>query len=468
MSPLTELQELQKQHPKLKPVHWVMSDKQCEALQVLKSPEIEELLYGGAKAGGKSVLGCRWAYLQAANIINKFKLKPSKYPLVVGFIGRKKLEHLKDTTLETWKKFIPSDLYTLKEHEKEIIVQGTVKILYGGLDSQEAIEKFNSAEYAFIFIDQAEEITRDDYSMLKATLRLKIEDEEMPYKMLLTANPAECWLKSDFIIQKLPHKRFLPALPVDNPFRTSNYTENLKEAFRHRPEMLEAYLYGNWDALAEASTLVIKPIWVRQSVDRELRFNPETRITVADIGAGGDLTVIYNMQGYQIKSQDISGEKDTMKTAGKIIINANDFRSDMIVIDKCGLGLGVYDRIREVLGIPRNHIVYGLNSAEKPKTEQKELQFFNVRAEMWWYVSQLFGDCLTSIPRDEDLISDLCSPTYEVDSSGKIKIESNDEIRLRLGRSPDKGVTYVMGCYAQQFVQRRKDFKRGRHPKGRV
>lgn len=215
---------------------------------------------------------------------------------------------------------------------------------------------------------------------------------------------------------------------------------------------------------------VIQPLYVKDAVDRELRFNPTGRITVCDVGAeGDDSTVIYNMEGYKIVSQDISNEKDTMKTAGKIIIHKNQFRSDLIVIDKCGLGKGVYDRVREVLGAPQNHIVYGLDSAETPKTENKEVQFLNVRAEMWWYVGELFRDCLTSIPIDEELKQDLKTPTYEViDSSGKIKIEAKKDIKARLGRSPDKGDTYVMGCYAQQFVEKRRNFKQVHHPVGRV
>jgi len=438
------------------------------ALETLDDPDIDELLYGGAKGGGKSVLACRWCYRQARKIIDQFNLKPRKYPIPVGFMGRKKAKHFKDTTLETWKKFIPVDLYRIKEQSQEIIIDETVKIDYGGLDAEGVIEKFNSAEYAFIFIDQSEETTRDDYGMLKGTLRLKINNQDLPYKMLFTANPGECYLKSEFITQQHPRKKFIQALPGDNPFLAANYIDNLKEAFKHRPDLLEAYLYGSWDALEDSHT-VIKALWVRDSVNRILRFNPEGRITVADIGAGGDDTVIYNMEGYQIKSQDISGEKDTMKTAGRIVINANTFKSDLIVIDKIGLGQGVYDRMREVLGEKRKHMVYGLQSAEKPKTEQKAVQFINVRVEMWWYVSQLFADGLTSIPHDEVLIQDLCTPTYEiVSSSGKIKVEPKDDIKARLGRSTNRGDAYVMGCYAQQFVEKRKHFTRTRHPKGRV
>ena len=92
----------------------------------------------------------------------------------------------------------------------------------------------------------------------------------------------------------------------------------------------------------------------------------------------------------------------------------------------------------------------------------KEVEFGNVRAEMWWTVAQLFADGLVSIPNDDILINDLCAPKYEIDSRGKIKIESKQEIKKRLGRSPDRGDACVMGFYAQKFAQTKKHFLRTR------
>ena len=441
-------------------LNWLFSEKQTIAFDTLEDPTVDELLYGGAKGGGKSVLGCRWLYNQCQKVIQEFDLKPQKYPIPIAFMGRKKGKHFKDTTLETWKKFIHHSLYELKEHDQEIIIDGALKIDYGGLDSQEAIEKFNSAEYAFIFIDQAEETLRDDYGMLKGTLRLKIKGHDLPYKMLLTANPAECYLKQDFITTKSVNKRFIQALPGDNPFLAKTYVDNLKEAFKHRPELLEAYLYGSWDSL-EGSNTLIKDLWIRDSVDRELRFNPETRITVCDVGADGDDdTVIYDMEGYEIKNQNISGEKDTMKTAFNIVTQAHKFYSTMITIDTCGLGKGVYDRVKQILGPDTKLSVYALNSAEAPKNEQKAIQFLNVRAEMWWFTAELFANCLTTLPRDEVLIGDLGCATYFEATKGRLQIESKKDIKVRLNRSPDRGDAYVMGCYSQQFAKAKKAFHR--------
>ncbi len=77
------------------------------------------------------------------------------------------------STLETWKRFIPEDRYEIKGKPAEIIVCGRVKILTGGLDNSELINKFNSAEYAFFFLDQAEEIDAEQIGELRAMFRLR-------------------------------------------------------------------------------------------------------------------------------------------------------------------------------------------------------------------------------------------------------------------------------------------------------
>ena len=58
------------------------------------------------------------------------------------------------------------------------------------------VNKFNSAEYGFVAVDQAEETERDDIMVLKASRRMKIQgrDLPLPYMGLWTANPAACWL----------------------------------------------------------------------------------------------------------------------------------------------------------------------------------------------------------------------------------------------------------------------------------
>lgn len=178
------------------------SIKQSEAYEFLSNnTEAVELLYGGAKYGGKSWFGSDFCFLECIRLIKDYKIKRQANPIPVGFMGRKVGKDFVDTTFETWKKAIPPECYRLKGKPVEIIIENRVKIFTGGLDRTETINKFNSAELAFYFLDQAEETLKDDISLLRAATfwRLSLNKRKVPGKGLLTANPAQCWLKPEFI-----------------------------------------------------------------------------------------------------------------------------------------------------------------------------------------------------------------------------------------------------------------------------
>lgn len=178
------------------------SAKQSEAYEYLsENDRALELLYGGAKYGGKSWFGCSFCYLEAIRIIKLCKIGACDFPIPIGFMGRKVGKDFYDTTFETWKKAIPGDLYEIKGQPPDVIIENKVKFFTGGLDRRETINKFNSAELAVYFLDQAEETEQQDVAMLRAATfwRLTINGVKLPGKGLLTANPAQCWLKQEFI-----------------------------------------------------------------------------------------------------------------------------------------------------------------------------------------------------------------------------------------------------------------------------
>ena len=67
-----------------------ISEKQCQFLELLKDPSINELLVGGAAGGSKTVSMC-------LGIIHLAK----EFPGVRIFVGRKTLKSLKQSTINT-------------------------------------------------------------------------------------------------------------------------------------------------------------------------------------------------------------------------------------------------------------------------------------------------------------------------------------------------------------------------------
>ena len=142
--------------------------------------------------------------------------------------------------------------------------------------------------------------------------------------------------------------------------------------------------------------------------------------------------------------QRAHSKADTMTTTGHIVkahrdINGerglNDFPTH--VVDVVGLGAGVYDRLVE-LGVP----VTPYNGGEAPFDKER---FVNARAEDYWNLREIFeGGEIDIDELDDVLAAQLGSIKWTVDSRGRIKIESKDDMRKRGLPSPDRADTLAM------------------------
>jgi hypothetical protein len=454
--------------------------KQCEAWELLTNPDDLEVMFGGAKGGGKSFFLCIWMYAWALKLIEIMQLKPSKYPLPVGFMGRKRATDFTKTTLETWKKTIPSEFYKIHELNKEITIHdrttgAAVKYYYGGLDNTDDINKFNSFESCVFALDQAEEIEFNDIAVLKGSKRLTVgnlkhpidplmikcpdtDNYRPPYKELYTANPADCWLREDFIINPKPGRYFIPALPGDNPYLPSNYSETLKESFGHDPMMLQAYLHGNWDVMVTSNT-VISSKMLEDLKGKEVIGEKVKRVISCDPATTGDECVAYYFENYEIKDTLILHLDDTMKIVAELMLFGAKHKCDAYSIDTIGLGKGIVDRLREL-----GKKVLAINSAER-----KNAKHYNIRADVWWYAREKVLAKLVPYPEDPKLRKQISSVKLElIDSTGKVKLEISKDTKRRAGQSPDRACAWVYGIYGVDRIgetsaeRSRPDYKMGR------
>jgi hypothetical protein len=106
-------------------------------------------------------------------------------------------------------------------------------------------------------------------------------------------------------------------------------------------------------------------------------------------------------------------------------------------VDVVGVGAGVYDRLAE-LGVP----VTPYNGGEAPFDKER---FVNARAEDYWNLREIFEVGEVDIDElDDVLAAQLGSIKWTVDSRGRIKIESKDDMRKRGLPSPDRADTLAM------------------------
>lgn len=452
-----------------------LTERQSMAWDALDKSTVRRLLFGGAKGGGKSYFLCVWLFTQVWAIMVQAQLQPSNNPPHIAWFGRKQATDLTGTTLQTWREIIPEEYYSLhgatERDPKHILIAGRVAIDYGGLDKQENINKFNSAEYIIIAIDQAEEVTKDEISTVRASLRMVLKDKDgkplkIPFKELYTANPRQCWLKDDFIINPQENARFVPALPTDNPHLPDDYLQTLNEAFGHRPELLRAYKEGDWSAI-EGAEQVIKSSWIDEAKLRTCYAPRIKRYLVCDTARfGDDECVIYLMENVEIIGKKILGYCRTTEISSRLAVLSRQAVEHYNMTNKCpivvealgsDLGAGVVD---ELMDLGEEVIVYNPSAKSTYLNEQKKPIYYNLRAEAWSKAAKILSSGILDSESNtlvecknmyQELQTQLCIPQYKF-KKGKILIEEKEQIKKRLGRSPDHADAYILALWAWDMV----------------
>ena len=158
-----------------------------------------------------------------------------------------------------------------------------------------------------------------------------------------------------------------------------------------------------------------------------------------DGASSDDRTAIVFRQGRVVFRVEYHEKLNTMQIAGKLAeywLHGVEFRGrrvwpDGIIIDKGGLGAGIYDRLQE-LNIPVIGIMYG------GAADDAEL-YANKKAEIWHRMLAWFQDEPVRIPNDAQFISDITAPQPDVSSNGRKAIEKKEDLAKRQVRSPDGG-----------------------------
>lgn len=173
---------------------------------------------------------------------------------------------------------------------------------------------------------------------------------------------------------------------------------------------------------------------------------------------GSDETVfspLYIQEGLNPLLGEMSARngQDTMATVGQI----RSMDPPKVGIDDAGLGGGVTDRLNELYteGMLGKMEIVPVNAAERANDPEK---FANRRAEMWWTIREELQFDRLDLPPDNKLEADLTNIKYKYDSRARIILESKDEVKKRLGRSPDRAdaAGIALAAYFQPTFQRQR------------
>lgn len=349
--------------------------KQWEALEATK--KWKYTLFGGSVGSGKSYW-IRWTTVYwLMKYYEKYDIKGIRAGVFCEDYPSLNDRHLTKIRFE-----FPEWLGTFNESKHEFTLApeyGSGIIAFRNLDDP---AKYLSVEFAFIGIDEINRNPKPTFDMLRSRHRWPgIKD----VKFIAGCNPlGEAWVKNMWVKRIFPPDEkeqyefvFVPALPTDNPHLAVEYyksLESLPEAQRR------AYLEGNWDAFDEG---LDEKGYIRLINDRELQGSivqswgehSGYHVFGVDPAAGGDASTIVLKSGNLQEILFNQKLQNTMDLVGVIMEMHQKYRADAIIVDKTGVGQGVYDRLKDL-----GYEVRGVSFAEKPDDEM----FMNRKAELHW------------------------------------------------------------------------------------
>lgn len=448
--------------------------KQEHAVYYLKDNETKEILYGGAAGGAKSTL-------EVFKIIENCQL----YPGSRWLLGRAKLKALKETTLNTffdvstalgvtnqWSYNAQSGLITWT-NGSEIILKDL--FLY---PSDQNFDSLGSLEITGAFIDECNQCVYKAWQIVLSRCRYKLSEwdihgertdsmkvlkvnkegvpilwlnskgEETPGlipKIIGTCNPAKNWTYQKFYKPskegKLPsHRKFIQALPTDNPYLSQSYLDTLLGLDANSKQRL---YYGNWEYDDDPSTLIdldsITDYWNPNHVKAE----GNKYITIDVARKGKDKTVIRVWHGwlciyrYEIA---VSGLDYVVKKVREIQSKYGVSNSNTIA-DEDGVGGGVVDFLR-CKGFVNNSRALEVNGIAQ--------NFNNLKSQCGYKMANKIVKREVGELCEDSSVIGVTSEEMEqvkqkdIDKDGKVMLVSKDVVKQMIGRSPDEWDSIMM------------------------
>ena len=409
-----------------------LTKRQTIAWDYLMDNTTNELVFGGSAGGGKSMLASLWLMTMCL-----------KYPGIRTLLGRTTLSSLKQTSLNTLFEVLKmggmeaDKHYTYNGQSNTITFNNKSEIILKDLEAKPSDPNFDSLagiEITCAVIEEASQVTRMAYNIVKSRLRFKLNEHNLIGKILMTTNPSQGFIKSEFYIpyveERLPNNiKFIPSLPNDNPHLPQSYLDMLNSLPQEQRKRL---LMGDWNYNEEIDSLFDFDSIATSSFKHAPNPSDKKYICIDVARFGGDSTVISIWVGLTIveiiKYNKIDG--DTLYNHIKDLISKHGIHPSQVIADSDGVGGFLVDRLRCTSFVNNS----------RPLHEQN---FTNLKSQCFVKLSDLIKEGKISInildPSTVDELTQqlLAIKLKDVEKDGKVGVIGKDVMKKMLGVSPD-------------------------------
>lgn len=398
----------------------------------------------------RAILSNEYRYLMAAGSIDSgksyatalfFSMFATDFPNSRIGIIRRNISTIKRTILPTYKKAL-RDLgipYKINRQDwsTQLLNGSNSELLFVEADHTKDPEfiKLHGLEITAAHMDEANEMVEHAFSILIQRVG-RWNDNGAPDFIVLTCNPNNAWVKDKFYEPHQNGQLKAPYYFVE--FGIDDIPKDRLENYKHLPpKEFERYVLNNWNYSDDPQQLI--PFeWLKRNLVEPM--SEADRLAVDVARYGDDRTILTTALGTRQSSIEVYRKQDTHTTAMVTIerLKEKDIGAENSIVDVVGLGAGVVDTMRA-----KGYNTRAYNSAEKPDYTAGFYEFKNLRSSSFWRLRELLENDEAKLLNDPEQIKELTNLKYMVKDK-VIYIESKDEIKKRLGFSPDKADAVAM------------------------
>ncbi len=374
-------------------------------------------------------------------------------------IFRKSEKVLKNNTIPSFKKML--ELLGKRQKVKNMKIKyntgSEILFLWADISKDPDCDNMKGMELTGVVFDEINQIDEKYLNIAKTRVGRwnNFEQKNKKYSIkpfiIGTCNPTNNWVKTQFYDKYRDgilsdNVFFQLSLPVDNPFLSKDYLDSLNDL---PEEEYNRYVLGDWNYNDDTNSL-IKYEWIKECItDKEYAYDDSTLECLGiDVARyGDDRTVFSNVQDTFFYDFKEFKKQDTVQTSerAKIMMDEKNIGGERVAVDVIGIGAGVVDNL-----INNGYSVYPYNSANKPKNAIPFYDFKNFRAEVFWRIREKIKKGELQICNNTKLIKELTNIRYIIKDK-TISIEGKEEMKKRLGYSPDYADAFSIAFYISQM-----------------
>ena len=307
---------------------------------------------------------------------------------------------------------------------------GSDFLFKGVKHNSQSIKSMEGIDIAWV--EEASTVSKQSIDILVPTIRKKGSKIIWTYNRLFELDP----IHKRLVLDKYPN-----TLVIKVDYTLAEKYGWLDEKTRIQIEEDKANdpaIYAHkWlgEPLSETDNAILDRVRVLEAMQRDGNDDGQVIIGVDVARMGGDRSVFWKRKGLKTLKVEVNQKTRIDELADKLEVFANSKKVE-IKIDDTGVGGGLTDLMKR-----RGYNVIPINFGAAASDKDK---YPNLISEAWFNLRDVIDGA--TLPMDNDLLMELTTRKWQMDSKGRRGVESKQDYKKRGYRSPDLADACII-CY---------------------